>query len=64
MSFLLAGICPFAADAAKEDSFEDQPNLILISLDTTRADALSCYGERIPGLEADPGVVTPNLDAI
>lgn len=36
---------------------------MLISLDTTRADALSCYGGFEP-LDSDPGVVTPNLDAL
>jgi arylsulfatase A-like enzyme len=40
-----------------------QANLILISIDTTRADALSCYGQ-VPGMLADRGAVTPVLDAI
>jgi arylsulfatase A-like enzyme/tetratricopeptide (TPR) repeat protein len=34
----------------------DKPNVILITLDTTRADHLACYGY--------PGVKTPNLDAL
>lgn len=33
-----------------------RPNIILISLDTTRADRLSCYGHRMH--------VTPNIDAV
>ena len=34
----------------------DKPNVILITLDTTRADHIACYGY--------PGVKTPNLDAL
>jgi arylsulfatase A-like enzyme len=37
------------------------PNVVVITLDTTRADALSCYG-RLPGLPYQ-GPTTPNLDA-
>lgn len=37
------------------------PNLVLVSMDTTRADALGCYGG-LPGFEGQQ--VTPNLDAI
>src|SRR4030067_1725692 len=33
-----------------------KPNVILITLDTTRADHIACYGY--------PGVKTPNLDAL
>lgn len=39
------------------------PDLVLISLDTTRADALSCMGPP-PDLGRDPGPVTPTLDAL
>lgn len=39
------------------------PNLILVSFDTTRADALSCYG-RPPDLRHDPGPVTPTVDGL
>ena len=39
------------------------PNLVLISMDTTRADALSCYGT-IPDAPADAPPVSPNLDAL
>ncbi len=42
---------------------EGRPNVVWISLDTTRADALSCYGE-VPGLLRSRGVVTPRLDAL
>jgi len=39
-------------------------NVVLISLDTTRADALSCYG-RLPGLAPTaPAEATPHLDAL
>jgi len=51
---------------AGEAAFEDQggqPNLILISLDTTRADALSCYGTP-PGFRGSKPVVTPNIDEL
>jgi choline-sulfatase len=34
----------------------DKPNVILITMDTTRADHLGCYGY--------PGIKTPNLDAL
>jgi arylsulfatase A-like enzyme len=40
------------------------PSVVLISLDTTRADALSCDGRPVPGMMHDPGEVTPNLDAL
>lgn len=33
-----------------------KPNVVLVTMDTTRADHLACYGY--------PGVATPNLDAI
>ncbi len=39
------------------------PNLVLISMDTTRADAVSCYGT-VPGMVADLPPVTPRIDAI
>ena len=40
-----------------------QPNLVLVSMDTTRADALSCYGA-LPGLGPTDPPMTPNIDAI
>jgi len=39
------------------------PNLVLISLDTTRADALSCYGT-VPGAAKNLPPATPVIDAI
>jgi arylsulfatase A-like enzyme len=51
------------AARATEGSEKAHPNLILVSLDTTRADALSCYGE-VPGLLRTRGPVTPNLDRL
>jgi arylsulfatase A-like enzyme len=44
-------------------SASELPNVVLITVDTLRADAVSCYGE-VPGLLTPRGVVTPNLDAI
>lgn len=38
------------------------PNLIVISMDTTRADALSCDEGRLPGLDSKPASITPTLD--
>lgn len=49
MWFLLACTTPAPVEPA-------QPDILLISLDTTRADALSCYG--------NPRPTTPNLDAL
>lgn len=41
------------------------PNLVVVSLDTTRADALSCYGEPRPTYDARRGAPrTPNLDRV
>jgi arylsulfatase A-like enzyme len=41
----------------------EPPNLILISMDTTRADALSCYGKP-PDLHREVGIRTPVLDGL
>jgi len=41
----------------------EPPHLVLISMDTTRADALSCYGT-IPAIRRPLPQVTPNLDAL
>lgn len=50
--------------APADPPVEARPNLILISLDTTRADALSCYGTP-PDMPADPSrVVSPTIDAL
>ncbi len=41
-----------------------EPNVVLISMDTTRADAISCYG-RLAGLDPQvSGPTTPVLDAL
>ena len=42
---------------------EPGPLVLLVSLDTTRADALSCYGA-LPGLGPTDPPMTPNIDAI
>lgn len=43
----------------------ERANVVLITLDTTRADALSCYGEPVPGIAGElPGPTTPNLDRL
>lgn len=39
------------------------PNVVLISMDTTRADALSCYGT-VPGAAPDRPPTTPHADAL
>ncbi|REK25373.1 MAG: DUF4976 domain-containing protein [Planctomycetota bacterium] len=39
----------------------DGPNVLLITLDTTRADHLGCYGYQRPG---NPRPISPHLDAI
>lgn len=49
----LAGSCAALAGCRRED---ERLNVLLVTLDTTRADALSCYG-------APPGS-TPNLDEL
>jgi hypothetical protein len=51
---LAAGSC--AKDAPTAPPATLRPNLLLITLDTTRADHLGCYG--------DAQAVTPNLDAL
>ncbi len=53
----LVGAVGWGADPPKA------PNLVLISLDTTRADALSCYGA-LADLGRAPGPVTPHIDAL
>jgi arylsulfatase A-like enzyme len=39
------------------------PNLVLVSMDTTRRDALGCYGETLAGLRPSSSA-TPNLDRL
>lgn len=58
---VLAGL--LLAPAPRAGQVRAQPNLILISLDTTRADALSCYGT-VPGIERELPQVTPHIDAL
>ena len=61
---LMAGCTPRAAEppsaatspGAKVSSVATGPNVVVIALDTTRADFLSCYGFDFP--------TTPNIDAI
>lgn len=52
-----------ASAVASAEEPPGRPNIILISLDTTRADALSCYGTP-PGVTDDLGVRTPTLDRL
>jgi len=52
-----------AGSASAADPAPARPNLILVSIDTTRADALSCYGQ-VPGLLHTRGEVTPTLDRL
>jgi arylsulfatase A-like enzyme len=53
----LAGIALLLACACGS---RERPNVVLITLDTTRADYLSCYGH--PGVSGQP--TTPNLDRL
>ncbi|TNE85013.1 MAG: hypothetical protein EP330_26785 [Deltaproteobacteria bacterium] len=61
--FLLPLLCLVRTPA---EAFQEprRPNLILISLDTTRVDALSCYGRSFPGILRELGPITPHLDAL
>jgi arylsulfatase A-like enzyme len=59
MSRALAVVLLVAAPAHAQSpppNSPPRPNVLVVSLDTTRADALSCYGAN-----AEHGVVTPNL---
>ena len=62
---LVAGVCVLLGRGpAGSAAAPQRPNLILISLDTTRADALSCYGSP-PDMPTDPARrVTPTIDAL
>jgi len=40
------------------------PNVVLITMDTTRADAIGAYGEQVPGLLSPRSGVTPTLDGL
>ena len=42
----------------------DAPTVVLISLDTTRVDALSCYGRLAGLLPEQPSDATPRIDAL
>lgn len=44
------------ASACGQREPTDAPSVLLVTLDTTRADALGCYG--------NPAAITPNLDAL
>ena len=59
---MAVGAALLAATAGRADPPIPGPTLVLISIDTTRADALSCYG-RLPGLVGE-GPRTPRLDAL
>jgi len=61
LAALLLMVRPVGASA--DEPGTARPNLILISMDTTRADALSCYGQ-VPGLLRTRGEVTPTLDRL
>ena len=43
---------------------QERPNLVLITMDTTRADAIGAYGLSLPGLVEPRSGVTPVMDAI
>lgn len=52
---LFLGILPLAAGCGQE-KVKGNPNLVLVTLDTVRADHLGCYGDR--------DAVTPSLDRL
>ncbi len=65
--FLLAGGClltsllvrpgsPAAAQGSVPEAWSSGPNIVLIGVDTLRADYLSCYGH--------PGLTSPSIDAL
>ena len=56
VSALLGATAPFAAPPATDSPVPWRPNIVVVTLDTTRADALGCYGA--------PDWATPTLDAI
>jgi arylsulfatase A-like enzyme len=47
-----------------QDDPAPQPNIVLVSFDTTRIDAISAYGKRLPGLRVDTANATPILDRL
>ncbi len=60
---LFLGVARGAEPVAETALETRRPNVILISMDTTRADALSCYGQPADIQRALPPV-TPNLDRL
>ena len=66
MGPLLTALSLSVVSSASADPESDRPNIVLVSLDTTRADALSCYGAPdVPFHDATPDLPrTPVLDAI
>ena len=57
LPIVIALVSPIVGCAGGEERVEGgKPNLLLITLDTTRADYFSCYGY--------PRVTTPNFDAL
>ena len=54
LALIIIGIAIFAVTQLKD--YRKFDNVILISMDTVRADYLSCYG--------CPGRITPNIDAV
>ena len=57
---LALALLPAGCAEGDDGPFEDRPNVLLISLDSTRADALGCYGAG----EGPGGSRSPNLDAL
>ena len=56
LALLLAASCTFGCPSARENGGPERPNVVLIVLDTVRADMLSAYGYSKP--------TTPNLERI
>ena len=62
---VLAGGCRHSEEPAPSPARASAANILLITLDTTRADHLSCYRDKTPSANRRfNGATTPNMDAL
>ena len=62
---VLAGGCRRSEEPAPSSAPRNAANILLITLDTTRADHLSCYRDNTPSANRRfNGARTPHLDAL